>query len=72
MAAGMTPTEAAMHTIGRASVDELLDQGGALFAAHWEEIALNKRIMVPKPETQRYQALDRAGRLDPILQGRAS
>ena len=59
----MHTIDAPVSSIRRATVDDLVDQGGALFAAHWEEIALNKRIMVPKPDIEQYQALERAGRL---------
>ncbi len=39
----------------------LLDQAQQLFAAHWDEIALNKGMMVLKPDAERYQALEASG-----------
>ena len=39
----------------------LLDQAQQLFAAHWDEIALNKGMMVLKPDVERYQALEASG-----------
>ena len=34
-----------------------------LFAEHWDEIALNKRVMVLKPDIERYLTLEAAGML---------
>lgn len=39
----------------------LLEKGGQLFEAHWDEIALNKHLMVFKPDTERYHAMEQAG-----------
>lgn len=42
---------------------DLLSHAQAMFAAHWEEIALNKSLMVLKPDLPRYHAMDAAGML---------
>lgn len=36
---------------------------GALLAAHWEEVAKNKDIMVLKPDVAKYNAINDAGKL---------
>lgn len=42
---------------------DLLTHAQAMFAAHWEEIAQNKSLMVLKPDLPRYHAMDAAGML---------
>lgn len=41
----------------------LLEQGQGLFQAHWEEIALNKGLMVLKPDVHRYRLMEESGTL---------
>ena len=47
--------------VRKVEADALLDQAQQLFAAHWDEIALNKGMMVLKPDVERYQALEASG-----------
>lgn len=41
--------------IRESSVTEMLANAGELFQEHWEEITLNKRVMVLKPNEQPYR-----------------
>lgn len=50
-----------MYEIRESNVGEMLAQAEQLFADHWDEIALNKQVMVLKPDTARYEAMDKAG-----------
>lgn len=52
-----------MYQIREASVEEMLDAAGELFAAHWNEVALNKQAMVLRPDVARYEAMEEAGSL---------
>lgn len=52
-----------MIEIREATVDEMLSNAGQLFAAHWDEIALNKQVMVLKPDEARYRAMEASGGL---------
>lgn len=52
-----------MYEIRESTVSEMLEHAGDLFAEHREEIALNKAVMVLKPDAQRYEALEAAGNL---------
>ena len=45
------------------SVDALLTHAEQLFAEHWDEIALNKRVMVLKPDEDRYRTMEANGML---------
>jgi len=49
------------YQIELSNVDEMLVHASALFKAHWQEIALNKRLMVLEPHELRYRALEAAG-----------
>lgn len=49
-----------MITIRESTIDDLLANGPALFAEHWDEIALNKSVMVLKPDEGRYRAAEAA------------
>lgn len=50
-------------TIKHSTVDEMLAHAGSLFNAHWQEIALNKQVMVLKPDAERYRAMEANGAL---------
>lgn len=50
-----------MYEIRSATAEEMLANAGELFAEHWDEIALNKRVMVLKPDSERYLATEKAG-----------
>lgn len=52
-----------MTEIRPSNVDEMLANAGALFSEHWEEIALNKQVMVLKPDEQKYRNLEANGML---------
>lgn len=43
------------------SVSEHIDQVGELLHEHWLELAKNKTLMVLKPDTARYRAMEQAG-----------
>lgn len=45
------------------TVADLMDHGTDLFRQHWNEIALNKQVMVLNPDRARYEALETAGSL---------
>lgn len=49
--------------IRESSLDEMFAQANVLFSEHWDELALNKHIMVLKPNEPAYRALERDGRL---------
>lgn len=42
---------------------ELHGQAGAMFEAHWREIALNKQLMALSPDLDAYGALESSGKL---------
>lgn len=46
-----------------ATVAEIMDNGADLFQQHWNEIALNKQVMVLNPDRTRYEALETGGNL---------
>lgn len=50
-----------MSEIRLSTVDEMLARANELFEEHWEEIALNKQVMVLKPDADRYRAMEVAG-----------
>jgi predicted GNAT superfamily acetyltransferase len=50
-----------MIEIRLSNVDEMLANAGELFSEHWEEVALNKQVMVLKPDEQRYRAVETQG-----------
>ncbi len=52
-----------MTEIRLSNVDEMLANAGALFSEHWEEIALNKEVMVLKPDEAKYRAAEANGML---------
>ena len=52
-----------MYEIRESTVSEMLDKAGELFADHWDEIALNKQVMVLKPDAARYEAMEASGGL---------
>jgi predicted GNAT superfamily acetyltransferase len=52
-----------MYEIRSATAEEMLAHAGELFAEHWDEIALNKRVMVLKPDAERYLATEQNGML---------
>lgn len=54
-----------MYEIREATVDDVLANPRtlALFEAHWDEVALNKQVMVLKPDTERYRAMESNGML---------
>lgn len=52
-----------MFEVRRSSVDEMLQNGQALFAQHWDEIARNKDVMVLKPDDAAYRRMEEAGSL---------
>ena len=50
-----------MIDIRTATVDEMLVEAYALFEEHWDEIALNKDVMVLKPYEEKYLAAEEQG-----------
>lgn len=52
-----------MFEVRRSSVDEMLGNGQALFAQHWDEIARNKDVMVLNPDESAYRRMEEAGSL---------
>jgi len=52
-----------MTEIRLSDVDEMLANAGALFSEHWEEVALNKQVMVLKPDEQKYRTMEANGML---------
>ena len=52
-----------MTEIRLSNVDEMLANAGALFSEHWEEVALNKQVMVLKPDEQKYRTMEANGML---------
>lgn len=52
-----------MTEIRTSTVSEMLANAGELFEEHWDEIALNKQVMVLKPDEDRYRAMEQAGSL---------
>lgn len=52
-----------MYEIRKATASEMLSHAGELFAAHWDEIALNKQVMALKPDGERYLAMEANGGL---------
>jgi predicted GNAT superfamily acetyltransferase len=52
-----------MTEIRLSNVDEMLANASELFSEHWEEIALNKQVMVLKPDEQKYRAAEDNGML---------
>jgi GNAT superfamily N-acetyltransferase len=49
--------------IRESTVDEMLTLAPVLFQEHWEEIALNKQVMVLKPNEPVYRAMEQEGRM---------
>jgi GNAT superfamily N-acetyltransferase len=51
------------YEIREVTVDDVLGNPRSLelFVEHWDEIALNKQVMVLKPDTERYRAMESAG-----------
>lgn len=52
-----------MARIIQDTVSDKWDRIGELLAEHWQELAKNKRIMVLKPDIERYRQLEEAGML---------
>ena len=52
-----------MTEIRLSNVDEMLANASELFSEHWEEIALNKQVMVLKPDEGKYRAAEANGML---------
>lgn len=52
-----------MFEVRWSSVEEMLGNGQALFAQHWDEIARNKDVMVLKPDEAAYRRMEEAGSL---------
>lgn len=52
-----------MTEIRLSNVSEMLANAGELFEEHWDEIALNKQVMILKPDEARYRAMEQAGSL---------
>ena len=52
-----------MTEIRPSNVDEMLANASELFSEHWEEIALNKQVMVLKPDEAKYRAAEANGML---------
>jgi len=52
-----------MTEIRTSNVSEMLANAGELFEEHWDEIALNKQVMILKPDEARYRAMEEAGSL---------
>lgn len=50
-----------MTDIKPATVDFIMDQGHDLLVEHWEEVALNKKVMVLKPDAERYRTAEEMG-----------
>ena len=47
-----------MYEIREASVQQMLDSATELFKEHYEEVALNKQVMVLEPFVEKYLALE--------------
>ena len=47
-----------MYEIREASVQQMLDSATELFEQHYDEIALNKNVMVLEPHVEKYLALE--------------
>jgi predicted GNAT superfamily acetyltransferase len=47
-----------MTEIRLSNVDEMLANASQLFSEHWEEVALNKQVMVLKPDEHKYRSLE--------------
>ena len=45
------------------SIAEMREHGGELFRQHWDEIALNRGLMVLDPDWRRYELLEECGHL---------
>lgn len=52
-----------MYEVRISGAEELLARAEGLFAEHWQEIALSKHLMVLKPDSARYMAMEQAGML---------
>lgn len=52
-----------MYEIRESTASEMLAQADRLFSEHWDEIALNKQVMVLKPDGERYLSIEKAGGL---------
>jgi len=52
-----------MYDIREVTATEMLENAESLFAEHWDEIALNKKVMVLKPDAERYLAMEASGGL---------
>lgn len=52
-----------MTEIRTSTVSQMLANAGELFEEHWDEIALNKQVMILKPDEDRYRAMEQAGSL---------
>src|SRR5690606_7766508 len=59
------PRGAGDRRLGIRSVSacEWMERAAPMLQAHWEEIALNKALMVLKPDIEAYRALEAAGQL---------
>lgn len=44
-------------------IGDVFAGSGSLFQQHWDEIALNKNLMVLKPDREQYEAIEALGRL---------
>ena len=49
--------------IGPCTVAEMRESAGALFDAHWHEVAQMRDLLVPRPDWARYEELEAAGAL---------
>lgn len=52
-----------MIEIRTSTVSEMLSHAAVLFDQHWDEVALNKRVMILKPDEEKYSAMEAAGKL---------
>jgi GNAT superfamily N-acetyltransferase len=52
-----------MYEIRKASVQQMLDSATELFKEHYEEVALNKQVMVLAPFVEKYLALEASGEI---------
>lgn len=52
-----------MPEIRLSTVEEMLSQCQELFQKHWEELTLNKEVMVLNPDEDRYKGMEEAGML---------
>ena len=52
-----------MIEIRESTVAEFAQYAATLFDEHWQEVALNKQVMILKPDWQRYEAMEQQGAL---------